>query len=134
METSKTKPFLKDIPLQRIRVGETVVLKNIFFDTDKFDLKDESRSELDKLIALLKANPSIRIEISGHTDIMGKADHNLILSKNRAKAVYDFLASNGIPATRLTYEGYGQTRPVDTNDTEQGRANNRRTEFRVIAE
>jgi outer membrane protein OmpA-like peptidoglycan-associated protein len=133
-ESSRAKPFIHNVPLQPVRVGETVVLKNIFFDTDKFDLKPASVSELTKLIQLLKANPGIRIEISGHTDNHGTADHNLVLSRNRAQAVYDYLVSNGIPKERLTFAGYGMTRPIDTNDTEEGRANNRRTEFKVLAQ
>ncbi|MCX6251585.1 MAG: OmpA family protein [Bacteroidetes bacterium] len=131
-ESSKTKPFVKDVPLQPIKVGGTVVLKNIFFDTDKFDLKDESKSELGKLIALLQKNPKIHIEISGHTDNIASEEHNNILSRNRAKAVYNYLIVNGISADRLTYEGYGFSKPIDTNVSEQGRANNRRTEFKVI--
>lgn len=126
------KPFIKDIPLQKIQAGEKVVLRNIFFDTDKFSLKQESVVELDRLVALLKANPELRIEISGHTDNQGGAAYNLTLSGNRAKAVYEYLISKGIAATRLDYKGYGLTQPVDTNATEEGRANNRRTEFRVL--
>jgi outer membrane protein OmpA-like peptidoglycan-associated protein/tetratricopeptide (TPR) repeat protein len=132
-ESLKTKPFIYNVPLQPIRVGETVILKNIFFDTDKYDLKKESLSELAKLIQLLKGNPEIHIEISGHTDNHGTADHNIILSRNRAQAVYDYLILNGIAKERLSYSGFGMTRPIDTNDTETGRANNRRTEFRVVA-
>jgi len=79
----------------------------------------------------MKKNPSIKVELSGHTDTIGTPQHNLELSKNRAKAVYDFLILNGISSGRLNYEGFGLTRPIDTNDTEQGRANNRRTEFRI---
>jgi outer membrane protein OmpA-like peptidoglycan-associated protein len=129
---TRATPFIKDIPLKKIKAGETVVLKNIFFDTDKYTLKSESLIELDRLVALLKANPSLRIEISGHTDNQGGAAYNVTLSKNRAKTVYDYLIGHGIDASRLAYEGYGLTRPVDTNATEEGRANNRRTEFRVL--
>ena len=124
-ENSKARPFIRDIPLQEIGIGETVVLKNIFFDTDKYELKPESRSELENLINLLQTNGKIRIEISGHTDNAGTAVYNLTLSKNRAKAVYDYLVEYGISAGRLSYEGYGLTKPIDTNETEQGRANNR---------
>jgi outer membrane protein OmpA-like peptidoglycan-associated protein len=133
-ESSKSKPYIHNVPLQPIRVGETVILKNIFFDTDKFDLKKESVTELGKLIQLLKTNPSIHIEISGHTDNHGSADYNLALSKNRAQAVYFYLINNGIAKDRLTFTGFGMTRPIDTNDTEAGRANNRRTEFKVVAQ
>jgi len=128
----QAKPFLKNIPLQPIKVGETVVLKNIFFDTDKFDLKPESYNELEKLLGLLKANPSLKIEISGHTDIRGPEEHNLELSKNRAKAVVDYLVSQGISQSRMTYAGYGFSKPIDTNETDEGLANNRRTEFRIV--
>ena len=133
-ENTKAKPFIKDIPLQLIKTGESVVLKNIFFDTDKFDLKPESESELGKLIQLLKSNPQIKIEIGGHTDNAGTPEHNLTLSLNRAKSVYDYLVKNQINQNRLAYKGYGQTKPIDTNDTEGGKANNRRTEFSVVQE
>ncbi len=133
-ESSKAKPFIYNVPLQPIRVGETVILKNIFFDTDKYDLKDESISELAKLIQLLKSNPDVHIEISGHTDNQGSDEHNLVLSRNRAQAVYNYLILNGIAKERLNYSGFGLTRPIDTNDTEQGRANNRRTEFKVVSQ
>ncbi len=127
------KPFIKNIGLKPIKVDETVILRNIFFDTDKYSLKPESVAELNKLRDLMKANATLKVELSGHTDIMGTPAHNLELSGNRAKAVYEYLIANGIAASRLTYKGYGQTKPVDSNDTEQGRANNRRTEFRVTA-
>ena len=125
------KPFKKDIPLQEIRLGETVVLKNIFFDTDKYILKDESKVELQRLIDLLRKNPRIHIEISGHTDNVGTPSYNAELSLNRAKAVFEYLVNNGIAPSRLSYAGYGISKPMDTNETEQGRANNRRTEFKI---
>ena len=130
---SEMKPYLKDLPLKPIQIGESVVLKNIFFETDKFDLKSESKVELDKLLLFLKQNPRMKIEISGHTDHVGTEKYNLTLSENRAKSVYDYLITNGVVKTRLTYKGYGWTTPIDNNDTETGRANNRRTEFKVIA-
>jgi outer membrane protein OmpA-like peptidoglycan-associated protein/tetratricopeptide (TPR) repeat protein len=131
-ENSRAKPFIYNVPLEPIHVGQTVILKNIFFDIDKFDLKEESISELTRLIQLLKNNPPLHIEISGHTDNHGSADHNIVLSRNRAQAVYNYLIANGIAKERLSYAGYGMTRPIDTNDTEPGRANNRRTEFSVV--
>lgn len=127
-----SKPFIKNIPLKPIKIGEKVVLKNIFFDTDQYSLKDQSMVELDKLVDFLKKNPKLKIEISGHTDNIGTSGHNLELSQNRAKAVFDFLSGHGIDGKRMTYQGYGFTDPVDSNDTESGRANNRRTEFKVI--
>lgn len=125
-------PFVKDIPLKPIRVGEVVVLKNIFFDTDQYTLKPESITELKKLLLLLQQNESLKIEISGHTDNVGTAAYNRELSHQRAKAVYNYLISSNIRPDRLTYQGYGFDRPVDTNETEQGRAGNRRTEFKII--
>ncbi len=131
---STSDPFLKDIPLERIKVGGSVVLRNIFFETDKYELKAVSQIELDKLVNLLERNPSLRIEIAGHTDNVGGTDYNIELSQNRARAVYDYLVARGVDPARLAYKGYGETQPVDTNDTEEGRANNRRTEFEVVEE
>jgi len=127
------KPIVKDVLLMPVKVGEIAVLKNIFFDTDKFELKKESLIELNKLIELLKTNALIKIEISGHTDNRADEKHNLLLSQNRAKAVYDYLIANGIAKERLTFVGYGEKKPIDSNDTEEGRANNRRTEFKIIS-
>ncbi len=129
---STADPFLKDIPLKPIRTGEKVVLRNIFFETDKYDLKPESRVELQKLTDLLNKNPGLKIEISGHTDNVGTPAYNQELSENRAKAVNDYLVAQGIDQARLVFKGYGESDPIDTNDTEAGRANNRRTEFKVI--
>ncbi|MEZ5083299.1 MAG: OmpA family protein [Bacteroidales bacterium] len=125
-------PFLKDIPLKRIKAGEKVVMKNIFFETDKFELKESSKVELNKLIEFLNNNPTVKIEIGGHTDNVGSPEYNLELSLNRAKAVNDFLVERGIDQLRILYKGYGETNPIDSNETEEGRANNRRTEFKVI--
>jgi len=108
------------------------VLKNLFFDTNKSELKPESQTELDKLVQLLSENPGITIEISGHTDNVGKPGDNLTLSNNRAKAVVDYLVGKNIPAGRLLAKGYGETKPVADNKTEEGRAMNRRTEMRVV--
>ncbi len=129
---SDIHPYLKDIALKPVRVGENVILRNIFFETDKYNLKKESEIELEKLIGFLNNNPYIQIEISGHTDNIGGGEYNLELSQNRAKAVYDYLILNGIKKNSLTYKGYGFLLPNDTNETEEGRTNNRRTEFKVI--
>lgn len=125
-------PYLRDIPLQPIREGEAVVLRNIFFDTDQYDLKPASEAELQRLVELLQGNPRMRIEVSGHTDNVGTYYYNLELSKNRARSVMQYLIDAGIDRSRLTFEGYADTRPVDSNDTEEGRANNRRTEFKIL--
>ena len=129
---SLSKPFIENIPLKPIKIGEAVILKNIFFDTDQYVLKDESLSELQKLLGFLQQNPKLRIAISGHTDNVGTEEHNLELSRNRAQAVYEYLVQNHIHASRLSFEGFGFNKPIDVNTTEQGRANNRRTEFKVV--
>ena len=129
---SVANPFIRNIPLQEMKVGETVILKNIFFDTDKFEIRPESEIELRRLTELLTTNREIRIELSGHTDHVGTREHNDILSLNRAKAEYDYLVNHGIDPGRMTFAGYGFSKPVDTNETEQGRSNNRRTEFKII--
>ncbi|NJN33343.1 MAG: OmpA family protein [Saprospiraceae bacterium] len=110
----------------------TIVLKNVFFDTDKSILKSESFVELNKLKLLLTENPKMRIELRGHTDNVGSDASNLDLSTRRAAAVKDFLIQNGITADRLQSKGFGESQPVDTNETPEGRQNNRRTEFLIL--
>lgn len=131
-EGTAQDPFTKDVPLQQIEVGKSVVLKNVFFETNKFDLKPTSKIELDKLVDFLTKNPTLEIELGGHTDNVGNAKMNITLSQNRAKSVYAYLIEKGIIATRLTTKGYGANKPIASNDTEEGRAENRRTEFKVI--
>jgi len=126
-------PFNITVFLDPIEIGNRVVLNNIFFDTNKFDLKTESISELEKLVEFMTLNPTLHIEISGHTDNVGNIQSNQILSENRAKSVYQYLVSNKIDPSRLVYKGYGETQPIAPNDTEEGRSKNRRTEFKIIA-
>lgn len=128
---NELSPYLKDIALQPTDVGTVVTLKNVFFDFDRAELKPESYVELDKLADYLRTN-TIRIEIGGHTDDQGSDEYNDRLSENRAKAVYDYLVGKGIPADRLRYKGYGKRVPIADNTTEEGRAANRRTEFKII--
>ncbi len=125
--------YNKDIPLQSLESGAAIVLKNIFFDTKKFDLKTESISELDKIVLLLNDNPKLKIQISGYTDNVGLAKDNLLLSNNRAKGVVGYLLSKGINVTRLSYKGFGAAKPLADNNTETGKALNRRTELSVIS-
>ncbi|HMK03377.1 MAG TPA: OmpA family protein, partial [Ferruginibacter sp.] len=125
--------FTVNIPLQPIEPGAMIVLKNIFFDSRKFDLEPESTGELDKLVMLLKDNPKLKIQIDGHTDNVGQAKDNLLLSDNRAKAVVTYLLSKGITQQRLTYKGFGATKPIADNNTEAGKSLNRRTELSVIS-
>ncbi|MBL7817245.1 MAG: PD40 domain-containing protein [Saprospiraceae bacterium] len=145
------KPFTLDIYLQQVPIlaqnstntegrdattpkveDKPIILKNVFFETGKADLKSESLVELNKLKLLLQENPTMRIEVRGHTDNVGADADNQTLSEKRAKAVRDFLVNNGISADRLSYKGLGETQPIDTNDTEGGRAANRRTEFVIL--
>lgn len=126
------KPYHKDIYMNPIEMGRSMVLNNVFFDTDKSQLKAESEVELNKLVELMKANPKMRVEIGGHTDNQGSKEHNVTLSRNRAKAVYDYLVSKGVKADRMRYKGYGFEQPVASNDTPEGRAQNRRTEFKIV--
>lgn len=125
-------PVTKDIVLQPIEVGVTVRLKNIYFDFDKTTLKNESFPELDKVVDFLKQNASVEIEISGHTDNKGSDDYNQTLSQGRSEAVVNYLISQGVDSFRLTAHGYGESKPIDTNDSDEGRANNRRVEFTVM--
>lgn len=127
------KPFLKDVPLKPIQTGQSIVLKNIFYETDSYTLKDESQYELNKVVRFMVLNSNITIEISGHTDNIGTPEYNMKLSENRARSVIEFLTEKGINPDRLIYKGYGLTKPVDTNDTEEGRANNRRTELKIVS-
>ena len=126
--------FEKNIPLQPIETDASIILKNVFFDVNKFDLQPESEAELDLLVQLLNDNPSVKIQINGHTDNTGKPADNLILSNNRAKSVVTYLVSKGISATRLSAKGFGETQPVADNKTEEGKALNRRTEMKVISQ
>ena len=122
-----------DLPLQPIEAGAAVVLKNIFFENNQFQLKAGSDIELLQLIQLLNENNNLKVEISGHTDNIGKKEDNLSLSLNRAKSVVAFLVSKGIHENRLTAKGYGDTKPIATNDTEEGKSLNRRTEINVLS-
>jgi outer membrane protein OmpA-like peptidoglycan-associated protein/tetratricopeptide (TPR) repeat protein len=121
----------KVIELKNIAVGSKVALRNIFFDVGKAVLRPESNSELDRLAKLMKDVPGLKIEISGHTDNTGSATVNETLSQSRAEAVVTYLTSKGIPSSRLTAKGYGSSKPVATNNTDEGRQLNRRTEFEI---
>jgi outer membrane protein OmpA-like peptidoglycan-associated protein/tetratricopeptide (TPR) repeat protein len=125
--------YEKNIPLQPIEVNAAVVLRNIFFDFNKYELKPESQVELDRLVQLLKDNPGVKIQVEGHTDNVGTDADNLKLSGNRAKAVVDYLVAKGIAAGRLLAKGFGATHPLADNKTEEGKAKNRRTEVKVVA-
>jgi outer membrane protein OmpA-like peptidoglycan-associated protein/tetratricopeptide (TPR) repeat protein len=122
-----------DIPLQPLEANATMTLKNIFFDPNKYNLMPESDAELDQIVELMADNPTLKIQINGHTDNSGNAADNITLSENRARAVTTYLIARGIAATRLAAKGWGDTKPVADNSTPEGRARNRRTELTVVS-
>jgi len=121
-----------EIPMEAIEKDRAEVLNNIFFNSGEFTLDDKSKVELDRMVDFLKNNKQIGIEISGHTDDVGTDQVNLELSKKRAQSVMDYLQKSGIEASRLTSKGYGETKPVAKNDSEENRQKNRRIEWRVL--
>ena len=127
-----TRPYRKDAPLQKMDAGATIVLENIFFKTNSSNLETESYIELTKLLELLVKNETMRIRIEGHTDSDGDEAANLKLSQARALSVKTYLESKGIATARIESEGYGETQPLETNATPEGKAKNRRTVFRVL--
>lgn len=123
-----------NISLQPITANATVVLKNIFFESKSSTLGTNSEAELEQLLHLLKENPTLQIQINGHTDNIGSAADNMKLSNGRAQSVVNYLSKNGIDPKRLRFQGFGANQPVSDNSTEAGRAKNRRTELKVVAE
>ncbi|KAK6033530.1 OmpA family protein [Ostertagia ostertagi] len=123
-----------DIALQPLAANASIILKNIFFDVNKFQLKPESQVELDNVVLLLKENPSVKIQINGYTDNAGRPADNITLSNNRAKAVVEYISNKGIDAKRMSYQGFGEKMPLADNSSEEGRARNRRTELKVVSQ
>ncbi len=130
--SSSDEAYTLDVPLSPLTAGSVIALRNIFFNTASYDLLPASNAELEKLGQLLKTNPTLRIELGGHTDDVGGDAANITLSEQRAKAVRDHLIGQGIAGERITAKGYGKSKPIATNDTEEGRALNRRTEVTVL--
>lgn len=126
------KEMERNLYLAPIEVNEVVRLNNIFFEFGKSILKLESFSELNRVVKLMNENPSIEIEISGHTDNVGADADNLKLSQDRAQSVVDYLSQNGVKSSRITAKGYGETMPVTSNDNDEGRQLNRRVEFKIL--
>lgn len=126
------KEIHKDLYLVPIEIGQIVRLNNVFFDFDKWDLRPESYVELDRVVKLLKENPTVEIEMSAHTDSYGSDAYNLKLSDNRARSVMEYILSKGIATSRITSHGYGETQPVAPNDTPENRQLNRRVEFKIL--
>ncbi len=123
--------FRKDIYLQPVELNVVSTFQNIRFKTNSFELPSAAKIELDKLWQVLLENPTLQVEISGHTDNIGKAEDNLLLSTNRAKVMVDYLIEKGIAISRLHFKGYGAANPVADNNTEEGRAQNRRSTFTI---
>lgn len=140
---SDYQEFTKDVYMKKVEVGEVIVLRNIFFDLNKYTLRNESQSELDRLTKLMQDNPTLRIQISGHTDSRGSASLNKELSANRAKTVVDYLVNKGIDSKRMESQGYGKEQPIITDEAiakmksekakEEAHQTNRRTEFKIIS-
>jgi outer membrane protein OmpA-like peptidoglycan-associated protein len=132
-DTARYQEVNKIIPLKKIEIGNKITLKNIFYDFDKSTLRSISKFELDQLVELLNTNPDIKIEISSYTDNKGTDEYNSKLSQARAQSVVDYLVSKSINKDRLVAKGYGELQVIATNDTEEGRQLNRRTEFKILA-
>jgi len=118
---------------KEVVIGERIVLNNVLFDFDKYDLRPESIQELDKWVKFLTDNPSLKIEIAGHTDNKGTSEYNKVLSQNRAKAVQNYFIEKGISKDRMKCKGYGFDQPIATNQTDEGRQKNRRTEIKITS-
>lgn len=130
-EVGGYKEITRDLYMVPIEVGETVLLNNIFFETNKATLKSASYAELNRIKKIMDKNPQLKIEISGHTDNVGDKSYNQNLSLKRAQAVLDYLKNKGIETNRMSSKGYGMEKPVADNSTEEGRAKNRRVEFTI---
>ena len=122
-----------DIPLKPIEANASIILKNVFFDTKQTALKPESITELDNVVRLMNENLRMKVQISGHTDNVGKPADNLKLSTGRAIAVVNYLSGKGVKNERLSFKGYGETRPIADNKTDKSMALNRRTELSVVS-
>jgi outer membrane protein OmpA-like peptidoglycan-associated protein len=127
------RQYSTTLEMSPIEVGKTVIIDNIYFNFDKTSLKEASFPELDRLNDLMIQNPGIKIEIQGHTDSKGSDDYNLTLSDGRAQSVMQYLLDKGIANDRMKAKGLGETAPISSNDTEEGRAKNRRVEFTIVA-
>lgn len=131
-EGSLYREYNLDILMKKIEVGKKIVLKNIFFETNSSVLSPDSKAEVSRISQILIDNPTLKVEISGHTDNVGDDNYNQNLSEKRAKSVVDALIKQGIESSRLTYKGYGENDPVASNMNDEGRAENRRTEFKIL--
>jgi len=126
------EPVEVNVFLDKVTVGAISVLKNIFFEFDRFDLQDKSITELENMVRFLTDNPNVKVEIGGHTDNDGSPAYNIKLSQNRAQSVATYLIQNGIDQKRISQKGYGADRPMKPNDSEENKQDNRRIEFKIL--
>ena len=131
-DTIYEKPVAIDFEVKPIEKGRSYTINDIYFETDKYDLNDKAKLVIEEFADFMKDHPHISVEIQGHTDNVGNPDYNLFLSDDRARAVYNYIIELGVDKNRVSFKGYGITRPIVTNATEEGRARNRRTEFYII--
>lgn len=132
IDGTSDKPFIIEAPLEKPQKGSTIVLNNVFFDVNQYTLKPESKAELQKVYEFISRFPNYKFEIGGHTDQTGSRANNLTLSAQRANEVKQYLISLGAPKQNLSSKGYADEKPIDTNETEEGRARNRRTEIQIL--
>jgi outer membrane protein OmpA-like peptidoglycan-associated protein/tetratricopeptide (TPR) repeat protein len=132
-DTVNTEPVKQDITIQKIEVGKQYTINDIRFATNSVDINDTIKHVLEAFVEYLGSNPKLRVALQGHTDNVGSEQDNLLLSENRAKSIYDYLVTKGVSKARLSFKGYGASKPIASNDTEEGRAQNRRTVFVVTA-
>ncbi|HNP99222.1 MAG TPA: OmpA family protein, partial [Bacteroidia bacterium] len=132
-DTINEEPVKRDIELKKLEVGGQYTINDILFNTNSTDLNDTIKTVLDEFSDYMKLNPKLRVSLHGHTDNIGNPNDNMTLSENRAKAVFDYLVSRGIDKARMTYKGFGETKPIASNATESGKARNRRTVFVVTS-
>ena len=129
---SISNPFEFNIGLEPIEVGSEIDLHNIYYETNSFAILPVSESELSRIVTFLNNNNGLIVEIQGHTDSSGDSENNMLLSESRAKSVVDYLVAKGIESSRLKHSGYGDTVPIASNETEEGRQLNRRTTIKII--
>jgi outer membrane protein OmpA-like peptidoglycan-associated protein len=122
-----------DFKTEKIEIGKSFTMNDVFFATASYELNAIAQRVLLAVVDFLKENPAVKLGVYGHTDNVNDSESNQVLSENRARVVFEYIVSNGIAENRLTYKGFGETKPVAGNDTPEGRAKNRRTEFVITA-
>ena len=130
---SETGTVKADLEMKKIETGKSYDIRNVYFGTNSFDIMPKTEAILEAFADFMIFNKTLKVAIHGHTDNVGDDEANMVLSENRAKAVYDFLVKKGVPAERLSYKGFGETKPLFDNSTESGRSKNRRTEFLILS-